>query len=83
MLVRGAIDMYGIRIPGRLAERIDMRSTIELLPHECGAINVALDALAKALDRRPPLLRNSDLSTFFQGSGLSLPYNPNTLGDHT
>ena len=53
MLVRGGIDMYGIKIPGRLAERIDMRSTIELLPHECDAINVALDAMAKEFDRRP------------------------------
>ena len=46
-----------------------MRSTIELLPHECGAINVALDAMAKEFDRRPPLIRNSALLVFIPGSG--------------
>lgn len=80
MLVRGAIDMYGIKIPGRLAERVDMRSTIELLPHECDAINIALDAMAKEFDRRPPLIRNSALLVFIPGSGLSLTYDENALG---
>ena len=73
MRIRGAVDgIDGPEIPSSLADRIDIRSTVELLPNEIMAIGAGLNVMAKSFETEPPVIRNKALLLFIPGSRYSV-----------
>lgn len=81
MRIRGAVDgIDGPGIPSSLADRIDIRSTVELLPNEIMAIGVGLNVMAKSFETEPPVIRNKALLLFIPGSRYSVELDGDEMG---
>lgn len=81
MRIRGAVDgIDGPKIPSSLADRIDIRSTVELLPNEIMAIGVGLNVMAKSFETEPPVIRNKALLLFIPGSRYSVELDGDEMG---
>ena len=81
MRIRGAVDgIDGPEIPSSLADRIDIRSTVELLPNEIMAIGAGLNVMAKSFETEPPVIRNKALLLFIPGSRYSVELDGDEMG---
>lgn len=81
MRIRGAVDgIDGPGIPSSLADRIDIRSTVELLPNEIMAIGAGLNVMAKSFETEPPVIRNKALLLFIPGSRYSVELDGDEMG---
>ena len=81
MRIIGALSgIDGPAIPPSLSERIDIRSTVELLPNEIQAINVGLNVMAKNFEAESPVVNNRALLLFIPGMRYSVELDGDEMG---
>ena len=81
MRIRGALDgIDGPAIPPSLVGKIDIQSTVELLPNEIEAIGAGLNVMAKNFEMEHPVIGNRALLLFIPGTRYSVELDGDELG---